>query len=190
MKVREVMTTQVATCVAGDDLDRVAQLLWDTDCGALPVASPERRVIGMITDRDVCMAAFTKGRALRELRVIDHMTASPAVCQVDDTLESAAAHMGERGVRRLPVVDEAGLIVGVVAINDIARAAARANARDKRGLTTLAADVMAAVGAPRNAEGERVVEVQPKQAAKKKATSSTKKTTAARSTKKKSSNRK
>src|SRR5262245_1269543 len=70
MRVEQLMTRTVQTCTPSDCLERAAGIMWDHDCGALPVTSAdgeEPRVVGMLTDRDVCMAAYTQGRALRDI---------------------------------------------------------------------------------------------------------------------------
>jgi CBS domain-containing protein len=64
MKIRDIMSQDVATCREDDSLDRAAQLMWDRDVGSVPVVDGEGRPLGMITDRDICMAAYTQGEAL------------------------------------------------------------------------------------------------------------------------------
>src|SRR5690606_28351921 len=68
MQVRELMTRDVQVCGPRDDLNRAAQIMWDHDCGVVPVVDSERRPIGMVTDRDVCMAAYTQGKPLSAIR--------------------------------------------------------------------------------------------------------------------------
>jgi len=124
MGVKDVMTSPVHTCRVDDSLDRAAQLLWEHDCGCLPVVDTEGVVRSMITDRDICMAAYTGGRPLRELRVVDSMSGGLVVCAPDDELRTAAERMAEHQVRRLPVVDDAGRVRGVLSVNDLACRAA------------------------------------------------------------------
>ena len=89
MKVRDVMTGDAVYCRAQDDLGRVAQILWDRDCGCVPVVDAEERVVGMVTDRDVCMAAFMRPAPLGQLRVEDHMSRPVRTCAADDSAEDA-----------------------------------------------------------------------------------------------------
>lgn len=124
ISVKDVMTSAVHTCRVDDSLDRAAQLLWEHDCGCLPVVDTEGVVRSMITDRDICMAAYTGGRPLRELRVVDSMSRGLVVCSPDDELSAAAGRMAEHQVRRLPVVDDAGRVQGVLSVNDLACRAA------------------------------------------------------------------
>lgn len=68
MKVQDIMTADVETCRLDDTLDRPAAIMWERDCGVVPVVDDESRIVGMLTDRDICMAAYTQGRPLPEIR--------------------------------------------------------------------------------------------------------------------------
>jgi CBS domain-containing protein len=116
------MSQDVATCREDDSLDRAAQLMWDRDVGSVPVVDGEGRPLGMITDRDICMAAYTQGEALSALRVGGAMARGVTVCQAEDAIDRAEQQMREDQIRRLPVVD-GGKLVGIVSLNDIALAA-------------------------------------------------------------------
>lgn len=124
LRVRDVMTSLVHTCQVNDSLERAAQLLWEHDCGCLPVVDTEGVARSMITDRDICMAAYTGGCSLRELRVEDSMSRGLVACGPDDELTTAAERMAEHQLRRLPVVDDAGRVRGVLSVNDLACCAA------------------------------------------------------------------
>lgn len=123
MKVRDIMTTDVRACRPEDTLDVAARLMWDHDCGCLPVLGLDDRVQAMITDRDICMGAWSQGRSLHELHVSDTMSPRVITCRPEDDLAEAAARMEKSEVRRLPVVDEAGRLRGLLALNDLARSA-------------------------------------------------------------------
>lgn len=119
MRVRDVMTTLVHTCRPQDSLDTAARLLWEHDCGSLPVVDGNGKVGAMITDRDICMAALLRGRPLHELRVADCMSQGIATCKVDDDLATAGKRMAEHQVHRLPIVDGDGRLAGIVSLNDL-----------------------------------------------------------------------
>lgn len=119
------MTHDPQTCRPDDDLATAANVMWDLDCGCVPVVGEGRRVVGMITDRDACMAALMSGRPLHELRVAEVMSKEIAYCRPSDGLDEAHAMMRARRVRRLPVTDGEGRVVGVLSLHDIARAAKR-----------------------------------------------------------------
>lgn len=125
MKVRECMTQGVQTVRPHDDLHQAALRMWKHDCGALPVVDRDDRVVGMITDRDVCMAAFTQGRPLKQLRVSVAMSERAISCAPDDSVSVAEAMMRTNRVRRLPVLDDEGRLVGILSLNDLALEAAR-----------------------------------------------------------------
>jgi CBS domain-containing protein len=127
--VRDVMTAPAHACHARDSLERAAQLLWEHDCGCLPVVDTDGRVLAMITDRDICMAAYTRGRPLGEMYVKDSMSRSLVSCRPDDALAQAARRMSEHGIRRLAVTDEAGRLEGILSVNDLACACSAASGR-------------------------------------------------------------
>src|SRR5262245_51770480 len=117
MKITDVMTKEVSTCDVGDNLNRAAQLMWDRRCGCLPVLDPNGAVVGMLTDRDVCMAAYTQGRRLDDLTVGTAMSRPPHVCPPAMDLEDAEDQMMAYGVRRLIVVDDDGRLKGLVSLD-------------------------------------------------------------------------
>ncbi len=150
MKVQDVMTKSVATCEMQDTLHAAAQKLWELDCGCLPVVDQNRRPVAMITDRDACMAAFTTGRALHELHVAEAMSKQVVSCRAHEELSAAAARMSKHGVRRLPVLDANGVLVGVLSLNDLAITAAREPVIRNTGATADAMRVLMAVSAHRS----------------------------------------
>jgi CBS domain-containing protein len=120
MKVRDVMTSPVVCCGPSDSLDTAARLMWDHDCGIVPVVNVQRRLIGVVTDRDACMAAYTQGKRLCHLPVSTAMAYRVHTCEPNDSLESAQRKMREHQVRRLPVVDDRGFLLGMVSLADLA----------------------------------------------------------------------
>lgn len=145
MKVKELMIRDVKTCLAEDDLNRVAQIMWEADCGTVPVVDAAGIVKGMITDRDVCMAAYTKGRTLGAIHVRSSMGKDVAACSPEDTLEAALSVMKKARVRRLPVTERNGKLVGILSMNDLARETWREiESGDRHAITT---DLAGALGA-------------------------------------------
>lgn len=120
MHVRDLMTSPAITCNAQDSLETAARLLWEHDCGFLPVVDRGGRVGATITDRDICMAAYTQGRRLSDMRVADSMSKTIVACKPDDDVATAVQHMRSNRVRRLPVVDDDGRACGVLSLNDLA----------------------------------------------------------------------
>ena len=123
MKVRDVMTTNVRTCFTSDSLAAAAQLMWDHDCGCVPVLNEDGQVIGMLTDRDICMAAFFQAVPIGEIKVSAVMSRRLFDCTGDEDLSAAEGIMRKRKVRRLPVLNRDGRLVGLLSLSDIARLA-------------------------------------------------------------------
>lgn len=154
MKIENVMTTAVVF-VHPDETDaRAAQLMWTHDCGSLPVVDDEERVVGMITDRDICMASFAKGNTLGDLRVRDAMSKEVVACRPSDSLEMVMSLMGEHQLHRLPVVDERHHLLGIVTVGDVLREASEARGKLAAAeLSLLAVEALAHVHTPRWCEG-------------------------------------
>ena len=135
MRINEIMSRDVHSCRPDHTLDYAASQLWEHDCGSLPVCASdgegEPRVIGMLTDRDICMAALFQGRPLHELKVADAMSREIRVAKLDDRPEDVEVLMREQRIRRVPVTDDNGGLVGIVSLADFARAA-RGRATSRR----------------------------------------------------------
>ncbi len=125
LKVQDVMTRPVRACRPESSLEEAARMLWDRDCGFLPVVDEEGRVVGTLTDRDICMGAYTQGKRLGDLRVLDSMANGAFVCKPTDSVEKALSLMADRQIRRIPVVDGENRLQGILSMNDLARAAVR-----------------------------------------------------------------
>jgi CBS domain-containing protein len=117
------MTREVRTCAPDDSLNEAALAMWDRDCGFLPVVDEQGILRGVVTDRDICMAALFRGASLQELRVRDAMSRDVEVAHGDEGIEDAEAQMRRARVHRLPVVDAGDRVVGVITLGDLARAA-------------------------------------------------------------------
>jgi CBS-domain-containing membrane protein len=137
MQVEHLMSKQVVCCSPEDSLSRAAQLMWDHDCGCLPVCTGNgaSRVSGVITDRDICMSALFQGRALAELKVADAMSRQVYTCRPTDSLADVERIMSEARIRRLPVVDAEGSLVGMITLADLAREAERESTYPRRAIS-------------------------------------------------------
>lgn len=125
MKVEQIMNRHAKVCHPWDSLNHAAQIMWDHSCGAVPVVDENYRPVGFLTDRDICMAAYTQGKVLTEMPVEDAMARLLFCCKAEDDISVAAQAMGQNGVRRLPVSDKDGKLVGLLALDDLAHEAAR-----------------------------------------------------------------
>lgn len=130
MRVQGIMSNPVVTCRPQDVVSIAVQLMWDRDCGSIPVVNDEGRLVGILTDRDACMAAFTTGSRLSEIGVADVMAQQVVCCDPEDPIEAAEQLMRERQIGRLVVVDRQGAPLGVLSLGDIARYALSSQRRD------------------------------------------------------------
>jgi CBS domain-containing protein len=121
MKVEDVMTKDVRTCRLQTNLADAAMRMWRNDCGVLPVVADGEKVVGMITDRDICMAAATKHRDPTNIRVSEVISGKVYSCSPDVNIHEALKIMREKQVRRLPIIrTEDGKLVGILSLNDVA----------------------------------------------------------------------
>ena len=148
MNVEELMTKPAVTIQAHEPLAVAAQKMWDNDCGVLPVVGGDGRLVGILTDRDVCMSAWTKGQLLTNIRVEDAMSKQVFSMKPDQEIGLAEVLMTEHQVRRIPIVDANEKPVGVVSMNDLAREAARPGSKVKDGIAR-AIHTLAAICQPR-----------------------------------------
>ncbi len=123
MNISDIMCNEVFTCRADDTLERAAGILWDHDCGSAPVVDGEGCIVGILTDRDICMAAYTQGKRLSDMLVSSAMCSDAHTCASHDAIATAQRIMQQQRVRRVPVIDSERRVVGIVSLNDIACAA-------------------------------------------------------------------
>lgn len=124
MNVDHFMSHDVRSCRTSDNLLDAAMVMWSRDCGFVPVTDePNGPLAGVITDRDICMAAATKHRPIESIPVGEVMNRKPVTCMPTDDVRIAMERMAAAQVHRLPVVDRKGLLKGVVALNDLILAA-------------------------------------------------------------------
>jgi len=119
MKVQDVMTSPAHSCTPGASLTAAARTMCDYGCGALPVLDNSGRPIGILTDRDICMAAARGSQFPGGIVVRDVMTFNPTTCRPGTDVGEVLEVMASRRVRRLPVVDEKGSLVGIVSLADV-----------------------------------------------------------------------
>ena len=126
MKVRDVMTTEVGYCQPEAALTQAAEIMWQRDCGVVPIVDEGQKVVGMITDRDICFAVVTKNRLPNEIKINEVIgTNKVRSCSPDDAVEDALRKMKRRQLRRLPVVNEDGVLVGILSLADLIRNAGK-----------------------------------------------------------------
>ncbi len=119
MRVQDVMTRNVKACQPEATVDQAAMMMWDYDCGVLPVVDYDGRVMGMITDRDIAIAASTRGRLTTQIKVGEVMSGNVHARAEDEDIKSALNTMRRERVRRLPVINREGKLAGILSINDV-----------------------------------------------------------------------
>ena len=119
MKVKDLMVKAPAVCSFGTNLGAAVELLWSTNCGFLPVVDTERKVTGVVTDRDIAIALGTRNRLPGEIVVADVATRKVHSCKATDDVRNALDTMAEQKVRRLIVVNEQNQLEGVLSMDDI-----------------------------------------------------------------------
>jgi CBS domain-containing protein len=152
MKIEQLMTKDVRTCLAEDVLAVPARIMWERDCGCVPVVAGDGsgRVVGMLTDRDICMAALMQGGGLGDLRVADAMSTEVRSCKPSSTLREVEQLMCQEQLRRLPVVDEADQLLGLISLADVAANTVGASGAPKKGIPRREiADALVAICRPR-----------------------------------------
>ena len=138
MKVADLMNRAARAVRPHQLLSEAAQIMWDADCGWLPVIDENQEVVGVITDRDLCMAAYTRGRRLDEIAVAGTMVTNVFSCKADEALSVAVLIMRDQKVRRVPVVDDDGKLVGLVSLSDVAQHARAHGGLEDVGVTLAA----------------------------------------------------
>lgn len=127
MKVREVMTPDPKAIWLTESLADAAQLMWENDCGVLPIIKDGRKVVGLITDRDICMAAAIRQANPAGISVEEVMTGQVYSVNSEDDVAEALQAMQQHRIRRLPVVNAEGELEGILSMNDIVLKAGETN---------------------------------------------------------------
>jgi CBS domain-containing protein len=120
MKVQNVMTTEVFCVGDAQSLQDAAHLMWEHDCGSAPVVDDDNQIMGMITDRDIAMAAYVNGGSLKAIPVSLVQSKQVVCCKSGDEIDDVQHLMQMNQVHRIPVIDDTGQPVGIVSLNDIA----------------------------------------------------------------------
>ena len=153
MQVQALMSHPVVTCHVRDSANAAAKIMWEHDCGVVPVIDDSGRLIGVVTDRDICLAAYFQGAPLTAIRLDSMMSRELCTCGPDDDVMDAEQMMSTRQLRRIVVVDERHAPVGMLSIGDVARHVGRSpSAKQKDGQELLS--TVAAVSMPHAATAD------------------------------------
>ena len=147
MNVQDVMSREPHAVRMVDRLDEAARILWEQDCGFVPVVDGANVLVGVLTDRDLCMASYTQGKPVANMPVLAVMARELTTCGPEDSLVSAMDVMAKAQVHRLPVVDARGVLLGVLSSSDLIQVA---QARPAAVAIAKVLATIAAISKPRN----------------------------------------
>ena len=109
-----------------------AAIMWNHDSGSVPVLEPDGKLVGIVTDRDICIAVATRRRLASEIPVNEVMSGRVVACKFGDSVKEALRKMREAQIRRIPILDEAGRLKGIVSVADIIQAVRELKAQAPR----------------------------------------------------------
>jgi CBS domain-containing protein len=119
MRVEDIMTKDVSFCTPRTNAAAAAEIMWTRNCGSIPVVEDGAGLVGMVTDRDLFIGLGTSNRPAADLPVGDVMNKDVSLCVPGDDVREALKTMAQRGLHRLPVVDQDGALVGILSLHDI-----------------------------------------------------------------------
>ena len=139
MRIKEVMTQNVASCGPDANVATAAGLMWQYDCGVIPVLDEKRVVVGVITDRDICMALAMNNRLASDVSVGEVMSKEVCVCSPESQVTEVLATMKRGQILRVPVTSKDGTLEGIVSLSDLVKRAddARGAAKSKTRMSRL-----------------------------------------------------
>lgn len=120
MKIIEVMTREVQTCQTNDPVEKAAKIMEQGNVGAVPIIDQAGRLTGIMTDRDIVLRGVAKNKDLKMTTCEELMTGEVKCCEPHTEIHEAANMLAQHQIRRLPVVDNQGRLVGICAIGDLA----------------------------------------------------------------------
>ena len=119
MKVKEIMTQSAVCCGSETNVGRAVELMWNRNVGTLPVVNNDGKLIGVVTDRDICIALGTRNRLPGDLTVGEIAIREVFTCKPNEDIHEALLEMAEHQVRRLPVVNDQGVPLGLLSMDDL-----------------------------------------------------------------------
>ena len=121
MRIKHAMTKEPRCSVPSDTAQQAASIMRDEHAGIVPVIddAQSRKIVGVVTDRDLCMNVVAEGRDPQSVTVEQCMTTKVVTCSPNDSVERATELMRENQIRRIPVVNEQRELQGIVAMADL-----------------------------------------------------------------------
>jgi CBS domain-containing protein len=146
MRARDIMTRDPECCLRNDTARRAAEVMRDMDCGVVPIVDDSRKIVGIVTDRDLAIRAIAAGKG-PDTSLTELMTPMAKCSSADDDLRDVERKMAELQIRRIPICDAGGRVLGIISQADIARAASQDNAVSEQEIAL----VMESISQPSNA---------------------------------------
>lgn len=134
-RVQDVMAEHPVFCRSGTDLAKAAALMWECECGVLPVVDEEGKVTGVVTDRDICIALGTKDARPSQLTAGEVARGQVFSCAPGEDIHDALKTMRQARRRRLPVVDHSGTLVGLLSLDEIVLRARNDDSSGRTGIS-------------------------------------------------------
>ncbi|MGI8883319.1 MAG: CBS domain-containing protein [Pyrinomonadaceae bacterium] len=148
MKVQDVMTSDAAFCLPTSNLADAAAIMWQKDCGIVPILDAENRVVGLITDRDAFIAAFSRDCQPSKIKLEEFCRENIIVCQPNEKIGDALRKMRKHRIKRLPVTSQNGELVGIISITDILSTTSK-NKKASKKLRKKIVSTLLEIGKPR-----------------------------------------
>jgi CBS domain-containing protein len=163
MRARDIMTRDPECCRREDTARLAAEIMRDKDCGVIPVVDESRRVIGIVTDRDLAVRIIAAGKSA-DTRLNEVMTPGAKCCSADDDLRDVEHKMAELQVRRIPICDAGGRVLGIISQADIARAAGTESEVSEQEIALVLEQISEPAHRPRVRENGGMTQPEPPQA--------------------------
>jgi CBS domain-containing protein len=122
MKVQSIMSKDVFSVVTNQTLNEAAKVMWEHNCGCVPVVNEQNEAVGMLTDRDIAMASYINGKGLSDIPVTDVLSRDLISASPQDDISEVELKMQTHQVRRIPILGKNAELVGILSMNDIALA--------------------------------------------------------------------
>jgi len=120
MLCSEIMTPVPAVCSYQDTVLQAARVMRDLNVGYVPIVDEKDQLVGIITDRDICIQVVAENKKPEEEKLKDYVTPKPYTCKPGDDISKAIQLMKAHQVRRIPIVDDTDQCLGIISLGDLA----------------------------------------------------------------------
>ncbi len=139
LKVKDIMKTDVAFCTTTDSLMRAADLMRRRDCGIVPIVDENKKLVGALTDRDLCLIVVARNRKASDVKAGEFVKEKTITCAAEDKVEGVLKKMRRHQLKRFIVVGEEKELVGIFSITDVLSSVGKNKTLKKKTYATLKA---------------------------------------------------